>query len=427
VLLDFGFSGQFSRNFSYVFSGAQQLEKEGLVVSEKTGAINYQLLKTLIRTSQVVYRIIGLLVLVIMFTLGTWYIYKVTNGFTLVDHSLIIWLLYGISVFFNIYYMYLNSLLTGKGAIAESRKALVYSRIIYICVAYVLLLLRFGLISLIVANLVAPFVQRFLSIKYFYKEDIKYELLKYKISSSELQKCFTIIWHNTKKMGLVMLGSVAITRSGLFFAGLYLSPKDVAAYGLMNQLVGIITGVSITMFLVHQPVFAKYKINNNLPNLLKDLSLTMGVFYLLFITFSIILVFGGNMALGLIKSNVFLPSPSMLVLFLVIMLLEQNHSLFSTIIVIGNNVPFVKAALISGFFIIAGIYIALSYLHFGLLGIIVVPGIVQLCYNNWRYPLVVCKELQVSFVKFIGLSFYESFQYCRRVISGFNRFFKERG
>ena len=129
-LFDFGFSAQFSRNFAYVFSGAQEVQSEG--ISENVGkSINYKLLKTLIHTASSVYGIISLIVMIIMLSLGTLYVYKVTNCFTLVNKSLQIWILYTVSIFFNIYYMYLGPLVTGRGMIKLSQQAVVLQRLSY--------------------------------------------------------------------------------------------------------------------------------------------------------------------------------------------------------------------------------------------------------------------------------------------------------
>jgi O-antigen/teichoic acid export membrane protein len=278
---------------------------------------------------------------------------------------------------------------------------------------------------LVAANLIAPFVQRFLSIRYFYTSDIKKSLKQHNINKKELENCFKIVWYNAKKLGIVSLGSAAVNRSGMFFAGLYFSSADIAAYGLMNQLTGVAVSISTTMFTIHQPIFAECRINNNSKKLLKDFALTMGFFYFMFLVFSLFLIFCGNPVLSLIKSNVFLPVVSVVIIYLIVALLEQNHSLFATFIVIGNNIPFVKASLIAGLFIVLGMYGVLNYLRIGVIGLILVPGIVQLVYANWKWPLVVCREMRVSFRGFLKISLYEMLQYSRRGIDGINRFFKK--
>ena len=124
-LFDFGFAPQFGRNITYVFAGAQALKKEGVDIGG--GSVNYRLLSTMISVAKSVYCILAVVVLLIMLTLGTAYIYKVTHGFKDVHNSLLIWIVYSISVFFKVYYTYYSSLLIGKGLIMESKKAIFFS------------------------------------------------------------------------------------------------------------------------------------------------------------------------------------------------------------------------------------------------------------------------------------------------------------
>ena len=97
-LLDFGFSPQFGRNITYAFSGAKTLVKEGFSPDSNLSVPNYQLVAILIKTAKLVYRKLSLIVLVIMLTFGTVYIYKVTKGFVNVRYSLLIWIIYSFSI-----------------------------------------------------------------------------------------------------------------------------------------------------------------------------------------------------------------------------------------------------------------------------------------------------------------------------------------
>jgi O-antigen/teichoic acid export membrane protein len=424
-IFNFGFSDQFSRYFSYVFSGAQKLKKEGVVITGENGAINFYLLQTLITTAKVIYRVISLLGLLVMLIPGTLYIYKVTQRFTLVSNSLIIWLIYSISVFLNLYYIYLNSLLIGKGAIKESRKATVYSRIFYLCMAYCLLLFGFGLLAVVIANLLAPFLQRFLAMKYFYTEELKNNLPKHKISGYEIKKYFKILWYNAKKLGVITIGWFLVNRSGMFFVPLFLSFEEVASYGLMIQIVNIISSVSITMFTIYTPKFAGYRITDKKDILFQDFSLTMGFFYVLFFVFSLFLVFFGQHILLIMQSNAILPGTTILIVYITIILLEKNHSLFTSMIVTNNVVPFVKSSLVANVFIVSGTFIVLQYSKLGILGVVLVPGIVQLCYANWKWPYVVCKEFGVSFCNFLLLSLRAIVQCFIRNLNGNNKLFNK--
>lgn len=66
-----------------------------------------------------------------------------------------------------------------------------------------------------------------------------------------------------------MIGGYCIFRVGMLFAGFYLSLEEVASYGLMMQLSGIITSVSQNYYIVKQPEIASYKVRGDKTNLLK--------------------------------------------------------------------------------------------------------------------------------------------------------------
>lgn len=406
-LFDFGFTPQFSRNIAYVFTGAQALQKEGVAVTE-TNTINYRLLATMIHTAEFVYRRLAIVVLLVLLTLGTYYIYYVTKGFTNIDNSLSIWVLYSIGTFFNIYYSYYSSLLIGKGLIMESKKAMVYSRLVYILLAFLFLFSGFGLMGVVLANLIAPFVNRFISYRYFFTEELNEKISIHSISKKEKLELFEIVWHNAKKLGLVFLGAYAINKLSIFLAGLYLSLADVGSYGLMIQLFGLLSMVAGMFFNVFEPRFSSLRTKGDSTALLKEFAFSMNIYYLTFISGAIVLVYSGPYFLSLISSNVTLPSLFIMSLFAVVLFLEGNHSNFATLIVTNNSVPFVTSALVAGFFIGLGDYISLKYTGYGILGLVAVQGLVQLAYANWKWPLFIFKEFNIDIINFIILGFNET-------------------
>ncbi|MDD4781838.1 MAG: O-unit flippase-like protein [Tissierellia bacterium] len=415
-LFDFGFAPQFGRNITYIFSGSKKLQKEGIEISTESNGINYRLLATMIHTARYVYRRIGLIVLVVMLSFGTLYIAKATNGFSNVENSFIIWIVYSLSTFFNIYFAYYSSLLTGKGLIMESKKASIYTSFIKIILTFLFLYTGLGLLGVSLANLLAPFANRFISYHYFFTKDLKEKISAFIITKNEKIDLFKIIWHNAKKLGLVFLGSYAISKLGIFLAGLYLSPSEVASYGLMLQLVGIISGVASTLFSVYQPKFAELRVRNDNALLIKNFAFTMNIFYLLFIIGTASLIILGPPLLKVIGSNALLPPISIILLYSIIMLLEGNHSNFATFIVTKNSIPFVKPSLIAGAAIGVGSFLSLQYTNLGILGLVLVQGLCQIVYANWKWPHVVCKEFNINFPKFLTMGFKESFNKLKAFI-----------
>jgi len=144
----------------------------------------------------------------------------------------------------------------------ESKKANVYTSLLKIILTFAFLYGGLGLLGVALANLIAPFANRYISYFYFFTQDLKSKIISYKISNREKIELFKVIWFNSKKLGLVFLGSFAISKLGMFLSGLYLSPSEVASYGLMLQLVGIISSIASTLFSVYQPKFAELRVQN---------------------------------------------------------------------------------------------------------------------------------------------------------------------
>lgn len=397
ALADFGFSGQFGRNITYVFSGAKKLRKEGLRQEDHDVTINYHLLAVVIATAKSVYRRLSILVLLLMLTLGTLYIYHATGGFNTIDNIVTIWLLYCISTFFNIYYLYYSSLLSGAALIVENRKGQIASRLVYIFLSYILLLCGFGLISVVIANLVAPFVIRFYSYYVFYYQNGMKQLLnKEKVTKIEISETFSVLWFNAKKLGINFIGSYGISQSGIFLAGLYLSLEEVASYGLMLQSFNIISGLSTNLFNSYLPMFFKYRVDNDKTKLVNLFSMAMFTQTLLMILGLLSVILLGPQLLKLIKSNAELPAYYIIIIYGIDTILSMNHANFATMIVSKNEVPFVGASIISGCIILFVNFLTLKFTTLGVLGLVVGRFVVQSSYNHWKWPKWVLDDFNIS-------------------------------
>lgn len=202
----------------------------------------------------------------------------------------------------------------------------------------------------------------------------------------------------------------------MFMAGLYLTSSAIASYGLMNQFVGIITGVSGTLFSSYIPKITSHIASNDNEKMIRSFSWAMNVYYLLFLAGSIVLVCLGPIVLSLIGSKATLPDTPMLIVFLVINLLEANHSNYCTLISMGNSIPFYKPGLFFAVTIAVLDFFVLKYTGLGLWGIVLVQGLVQLSFNNWYWPRWVCKETHTHFVQFVLIGFQESWKKARRAM-----------
>lgn len=210
-----------------------------------------------------------------------------------------------------------------------------------------------------------------------------------------------------------MVGTYCITRAGLFIGGLYLSLEEMGSYGLMLQLGSIIITLSNTYFNVLQPRLSAYKIENRREHLNSEFLKTWITFVCISITGFVVMIFGGSFILNLIGSNATLPGKDVTIVYSIFLFLETNYQMCINFLVVGNRVPPVSTTLIPGFFIIAGSFLVLQFTTLGLLGLVLVMCIVQMCYNNWYWPLEAAEDMKLPINRWPGI--------------GFAAFFKKRG
>lgn len=412
-LMDFGFTPQISRQVSYVYSGANRLLPEGIVIA-KTQNVNYQLLACLLNVTKKIFRIISAIVLVLLLSLGTWYIYTVTAGFSNVSNSLEIWMIFCASSFFGIYFKYYDSLLVGRGLVKESKQCILANKICQIVLVYVLLLAGAGLIGVCIANLISPFLGRYMANRFFYDSQTIESLKGQSYSDSLNTEVFQAIWHNAKKVGVNFIGTYCTRQFGLFIIGLYLSAEVVASYGLLMQCITIVTSISVTFFGTLQPQIISYRVQGDKDTTIRKFSFSVVVFYILCLCGLTTVSILGPWILELIGSNAQLPALYIVLLYSIVCLLEENHSNFAIFISTGNKIPFVPAALTSGLMICIGDFFVLQFSHLGLLGIVIVQGIVQLAYNNWYWPRWVLREYNISFLMFVKYGIEETIRNIKK-------------
>lgn len=404
-LLDLGFVVQFGRNITYVLSGADSLQKEGVRVSTSS-VVNLKLLATIIDTAKYVYKKMSFAILIGLLTLGSLYMYNATKGFTLVDNSQYIWLIFCISIYFEVYFKYIQSLLNGAAMITESRKAIVYSKLVYIAISYTMLLLGFGLISVVIANFISPFINRIYCYRCFYEKIDKNMLDNYHSTKAEIRNIFDTIWNTTKMLALNAIGSFASNYVGMFFAGMFLSLSQLSSYGLMLQLFNILSALSINLNNTYQPIFCKNRVTGNFEQIKKDLSLSVVVALLVNIIGSVAILILSPWALVLIKSQSVLPSIAVMVIYSVYSLLHSNMVSFCTYITTGNSVPFVNPSLITAIAIIILTFILL-YLGTGIYGPVISVFIAELLYNTWKWPKYVIRSFDMNLFSFYKIGFNE--------------------
>lgn len=395
-LLDFGFRPSFARNLSYIFSGVRTLQTIGVEqVTSANSTTDYSLLKGTIHAMRAFYRWVALAVLVLLLTVGTAYFYYILQKYE-GDHTdaMAAWIILVVVNCYNIYTLYYDSLLTGKGYIKRNQQIILIGQATYLVCAIGFIYAGLGLTAIVSAQLISYVIKRTLSRKVFYTKEMQESLAA--AGEQDYKEILRVITPNSLRIGLTNLGGFVVTKSALFIGTAFLPLGQIAAYGITMQVMDVLARCGGVMYQSYVPRLSQCRAQRDYVSLKRYYIWSVLALLGIYVVGGTAFVTMGEPILALIGSETtFLPA-TMLIAVLVISLLEQNHIVAATFIMADNKVPFMWPSLISGAATILLLWLMLSYGNMGLWGMILAPGIAQLAYQNWKWPSVIISELKAA-------------------------------
>ena len=396
ALFDMGFSSQFSRYLTYIFSGAQSIKKEGVTL-DYSDHVNGKLLAITIRTAKTIYFYLSSLALILMLTIGTYYIYTVTNSFTLVDNIHIIWLLFCGSTYFNLYFLYLNSFLQGRGLVKETNQAQVLSRIIQLLLLLILIMEGFGLLGVVIANFIAPFVFRLIAYKKFYTKETCLLMQDVIVSYDDIKETFKILFYNAKKIGIIAAFASLLGYASTLIIAMFLPLPIVGSYGVLAQIVGIIGTIALTFLTSKMPQLSYLIVTRNECALKKEFGMGMFVFYCIYISGLLILSFFPYL-FSFFHFSVSLPAYGIVMLYGFTRFVEQNQSAYCQLLIAQNKLLYFKSSIITCVLEFA-LLVLLLKMGIGLLGVVLAQAIPLFAYCAWKWPIFVCRSFDIGIIQ----------------------------
>lgn len=397
-MLDMGLSPTISRNVSYIASGAKQLLKDSFITINptETDKIDYGLLQAVISASKRIYLGMACLAFTLLASIGTWYIYSVSKGHIKPEILASSWIIFVIATWINVYYKFYSPILQGRGLFAEFYRCNAIANIAGVAVTAVLIYFGSGLPGVALGFLVSSLTGRWLSWKYLYDQHFLTNLGAAPEAPLSTWEIFKLLWHNAWRLGLGVVGAFLILRANTFLASAYLGLSITAQYAIAVQLYTALQSMATVYFNTKQPQFARLRIYNNQQGLRRAVTQSLLATNSFFLLSALGLVALGAPLLNLLGSKTELLPREVLAFMTFMYFLELNHSVAAGVIVTGNKVPFVKAALISGILICIFSLLSVKFTNLGLWGLLVAQFVVQLGFNNWKWPMVVYREIYLK-------------------------------
>lgn len=391
ILFDFGLSPTIIRYISYVAAGAQILTKQGIAGVTLSETINHALLNRLIKDFDTLYSILAFFAIILLGGGGYFY-FQLIVPVGLKEQVLYAWIVFSVGLILNIKYLYFIPLLTGLDKISATYVANVISKLIWVLMTVILIYKNYSIIGLSFCYVISVLVGRV--VMHVYLNYSQNAWLRGK--SEKCQNCSTLpyIYTNTWKLGVVGLGGFLINRGTTYLAGIVDSLDTAARYALSIQMFFSIMAIVNVLISQLMPMLSRARVQND-KILLRQASVRIYIFTVSCFTIAgLLFIFMNEWLLSLFKVNVHFLSEPMLLFLGAVFLLEISHSTCATIITTKNEVPFVSTAIISGIAVILlSSYFSIIF-SMGIAGLILGQGIVQLSYNNWKWPLALYKDLK---------------------------------
>lgn len=394
-LLDMGFSPSFTRNITYIFSGVKTLKTTGFYAGDPSDrTIDYSLLKGMISAMKWCYIRMAIILLVLLSTFGTYYLYAVLKNYNGPKAEIYIsWVVLCLICTYNIYTQYLDCLLQGKGLIKRSKQIVILGQSVYLLIAAIFIMAKFGLLAIVSAQAISVIIIRYLTSQSFFTKQLKQKLLP--LESIQKKVILKMIYPNALKVGLTSFGAFVIQKSSILIGSLLLPLSDIASYGVSVQLIYMISNLSLIYSATYIPKIVQLRIEQDNFSIKHLYIKSLFVLVITYVTAGFFLLVAGNFILLNINSKTQLLQNFLLLVALLISFLESNHSIAGTILLTKNEVPFFKSSLFAGAFTILLLLLMLYYTNLGLAAMVLAPGFAQL-YNNYKWPYELIKQLKIT-------------------------------
>lgn len=396
-LLDFGFNSSFTRNISYIYSGVNQIKRVGFdeLKENSNGQINYSLLKGMIHSMRWYYSRAAVVMLALLLSVGTIYINMLLKNYHGSKTEVIwAWIFFCFINTYNLYTLYYDALLEGKGLIKTAKQIIIVSQLIYLTVATILILLHFRLIAIVLAQIISIVITRYISYRVFFTKELKQSLKE--VTPTPRKTIITAIYPNATKYGITSVGGFMIQKSSIFIGSAHLSLSNIANFGITKQVLDTIVAVSAISLATYFPKITKLRVEGKKTEIKKIYIKGALLATIMFIASATGIIMFGNKILSLLNSHTQFAKTSIFIVMALSSFIGLNGGMAGAMISTSNKIPFVKASIFSGIATVILLSAIFKYTTWGLMGMAIAPGLIDLCYQAWKWPKEVIKELAIT-------------------------------
>ena len=395
LLLLLGLDNTLPRLLSYILAGAREVQVKKISSRDLFSEVaNLDLLSDFMkRSKELIFKLSGIQAVI---ALLLWpYVFAAAEKYNQVKvvEILGIWLIYGIGIVFLFSFHLYNSLVRGIGEIWLANLLVAGQRLMFLTISTLMLLERQSLYSIAIAFLLSNF-----AVFYFSKKVIDSKLglltVENQIHSQVNPVSISEILGNTRLLAINSFSGFLILRFSMLASVLVLDVKTATQYNLTITLYLSLYGICLEIARNYTTLLNTYQAKKNLNQLRATYRHMRFNALSIFATgATILIVFGNSLVMQLSPDLNLFPAAPLMVIFLIYML-ELNHTISAIYLSSHNYFPMTGPVILAGAFI-ALVGVAASTV-FSFWGFILSHGLIQLLYNNWKWPYMVRKELKID-------------------------------
>jgi hypothetical protein len=375
-LAELGFGSTIPRIYNYFLAGAEDFDAEGLRESKAGGQPNFAGISRLNATVRSLYLKISLAAMGLLVIGGTIMLLKpaAVSGFP--GKVWCFWAAFIVAIGYNLATSHWVLALQGLNRMRDLQLVFALGGLSYFLCAALLLILKMGLLSMVIATFVKGFVIHG-RCRQIYQETVPKPAQTARPDPLILRK----LWPNTYKFGLLCLGAFCMTNATMLIASQLLSKEVTASVFLTTQIGGYLMAFANLWLGVKWPEIAILRTQRRLQEMAALFARRLTLVMLTFVGMSLIVLFAGNTLLAWKGTHARLLSAPYLIIYLVNLTEGIFAVQFGMLAFTENVVPFFKVALLTGLGVVMGSLI-LTHL-FGLWGLVAAPLLADAACNFW--------------------------------------------
>jgi O-antigen/teichoic acid export membrane protein len=396
-LLDLGFSTAVDRGLSYAMAGAKELRAQGIPSQQTDHAPNFELLWKLLHTTRTFYRYVSVGVLLVLGAWGTYVVNLRIHETSNPTYTWLAWWLTLVGAAFEMYSGWWNIYLRGLNKVLLCSRILTLAFGIKFLLSGMLLLNGWGLLSVPVATLAASFIQRNASRRYALR------FLSMHPSSNpakgEVFALLRTLWPNSWRVGVHCLSFYLTPHASTVLCTKILGLSATAQLGLSLQLMILLNGIATVWIQVKWPILGQHLARNQLDQVRQIVHSRMLLQGSTFILMAVIVVPFTPVLLDWLQTDKHTIPPLWFAILAAATLLEMHFNSWTTLISIGNRLPFLWHTVLTNLGAVVLSAVLLLNTSLGIGAFVLGPLILSAAYNYWRWPIEGARMLGTSWCR----------------------------